>query len=66
MILEPSVDNLLEKIDSKYAIVIAASSRARELHDEQNYMLDDHKSPKYVGQALEEIIEDKLTIEDYK
>ncbi|MET3682082.1 DNA-directed RNA polymerase subunit omega [Alkalibacillus flavidus] len=66
MILEPSVDNLLNKIDSKYAIVRASSSRARELHDNQNYMLDDYKSPKYVGRALEEIIEDKLSIEEYK
>ncbi|WP_017186426.1 DNA-directed RNA polymerase subunit omega [Alkalibacillus haloalkaliphilus] len=66
MILEPSVDNLLNKIDSKYAIVIASAKRARELHEENNYILDHHKSPKYVGQALEEIMEDKLTVSGYK
>ncbi|WP_343783191.1 DNA-directed RNA polymerase subunit omega [Alkalibacillus silvisoli] len=64
--LEPSIDNLLNKIDSKYAIVITSAKRARELHEEQNYMLDNHRSPKYVGQALEEIMDDKLTVEDYK
>ncbi|WP_223154925.1 DNA-directed RNA polymerase subunit omega [Alkalibacillus aidingensis] len=62
MILEPSVDNLLKKIDSKYAIVITSAKRARELHDEKNHMLDSYKSTKHVGQALEEVIDEKLSV----
>lgn len=38
--LEPSVDNLLKKIDSKYAIVTIAAKRARELHEKENHMLE--------------------------
>ncbi|WP_027963137.1 DNA-directed RNA polymerase subunit omega [Halalkalibacillus halophilus] len=62
MILEPSVDNLLTKIDSKYAIVITAAKRAREIHEEENYLLEKYKSSKNVGIALEEIIDDKLNV----
>lgn len=43
--LEPSVDNLLKKIDSKYAIVTIAAKRARELHEKETICLS-NRHPK--------------------
>lgn len=60
--LEPSVDNLLKKIDSKYAIVTIAAKRVRELHEKENHMLEQSTSKKLVGVALEEILDEKLAI----
>lgn len=56
----PSIDALLDKIDSKYKLVYAASKVA---HMIQNERLDvDAKSVTSVGQALEEIINGKVDI----
>ena len=32
-IIEPPIDNLLEKVDSKYQLVIYAAKRARQIND---------------------------------
>ncbi|MDN6327639.1 MAG: DNA-directed RNA polymerase subunit omega, partial [Alkalibacterium sp.] len=34
MLLYPSQDDLLKKIDSKYSLVILAAKRAKQLHNE--------------------------------
>ncbi|MGM8214415.1 DNA-directed RNA polymerase subunit omega [Bacillaceae bacterium W0354] len=60
--LEPSVDNLLTKINSKYALVIISARRARELQDHKNPMIENPKSVKNVGVALEEIVSEKLRL----
>lgn len=33
MDLEPSIDELMEKVDSKYTMVVAAAKRARQLNE---------------------------------
>ena len=55
MILFPSVDELLKRIDSRYSLVMLASKRAP--------LLDHYYSSKPVGKALEEIEADKVTID---
>ncbi|WP_225744228.1 DNA-directed RNA polymerase subunit omega [Marinilactibacillus sp. Marseille-P9653] len=56
MLLYPSQDKLLDKIDSKYSLVILASKRAKEMQSSHNVdLLDDYQSIKNVGRALEEI-----------
>lgn len=56
MLLYPSQDDLLKKIDSKYSLVILAAKRAKELHNnEKSEMMEEYKSVKNVGKALEEI-----------
>lgn len=55
MMLKPSIDALLDKVDSKYSLVILASKRAHELDAGAIPMLDGFESVKRVGQALEEI-----------
>lgn len=56
MLIYPSIDRLLEKIDSKYSLVAVASKRAREMLEKPNSMtLENYSSAKNVGKALEEI-----------
>lgn len=58
----PSIDKLLEKIDSKYKLVYAASKVA-EIIDRDQLIVEDAKCIKSVGIALEEILKDKVEIE---
>ena len=66
---EPSVDKLLEKIDSKYKIAYIAAKRARQISKdgmaqmEYDDTLPDGTSYKSVGLALEEILHDALNYE---
>ncbi|WP_199617830.1 DNA-directed RNA polymerase subunit omega [Paenibacillus alkalitolerans] len=53
--LYPSIDKLVEKAESKYLLVVAASKRARTLRDGAKSQLKSPRSHKYVGVALEEI-----------
>jgi DNA-directed RNA polymerase subunit omega len=73
-IIDPPIDDLLAKVESKYALVIFASKRARQIND---YYADLHEGSlfdnvgplvdstiddKPLSVALHEISEDKLTI----
>ncbi|KIO61898.1 DNA-directed RNA polymerase omega subunit [Caldibacillus thermoamylovorans] len=53
--LYPSIDSLLEKVNSKYLLVTIASKRARQMQELNDYQLDHYVSQKNVGKALEEI-----------
>lgn len=64
MMLEPSIDKLQERIQSKYQLVILSSRRARQLADGEKPLIEEPKSHKLVGVALEEIAEGKLTINE--
>ena len=56
--VDPSIDYLAEKVDSKYTLVILAAKRARELTvGNQNMPL------KEVSTALREIADDVITYE---
>lgn len=61
--LNPSIDSLMDKLDSKYTLVTVASRRAREIREDARKGPLVHKpiSHKAVGMALEEIVEDHLT-----
>ena len=58
----PSIDKLLEKIDSKYKLVYAASRVARIIQDE-NLSVDNAICVKSIGMGLEEILDGKVDIE---
>lgn len=62
--LEPSIDRLQEKIDSKYSLVIVSAKRARELQDGATSLVEDPKAQTFVGKALEEIYHEKVFIKD--
>ena len=57
--IEPTIDELLEKVDSKYSLVVAAAKRARELVDGAD-PLEKAASNKPVSIALKEIGHDKI------
>ncbi|MFM1650626.1 DNA-directed RNA polymerase subunit omega [Brevibacillus sp. B_LB10_24] len=62
--LYPSIDKLMEKVDSKYVLVTVAAKRARRLRETHQTQLEKPKSSKYVGQALEELFSDRLIYEN--
>ncbi|EFR31243.1 DNA-directed RNA polymerase subunit omega [Eremococcus coleocola] len=64
MMLYPSIDKLVERVPSTYSLIILASKRAHEMQAHKKYQLDDYQSVKPVGQALEEVVADKLEIVD--
>ncbi|WP_072313582.1 DNA-directed RNA polymerase subunit omega [Agrococcus sp. 1P02AA] len=57
-IINPPIDELLEKVDSKYQLVIFASKRARQIND---YYTDIHEGSMFdnVGPLVDSTIEDK-------
>lgn len=57
-IIEPPIDDLLEKVDSKYALVIFASKRARQIND---YFTDLHDGNLFdnVGPLVDSSVDDK-------
>ena len=59
--LYPSIDSLLQKIDSKYSLVSVAAKRAREMQMKENCQVVEPVSHKSVGRALEEIYSGQLT-----
>ena len=59
----PSIDKLLEKVDSKYKLVYISSKRAKIIENEEYLAIENPRCVKSVGQALEEILEDKVKCE---
>ncbi len=55
----PSIDKLMNKADSKYTLVVAASKRARRIQDGAE-KLSNIVTNKNVTVALNEISEDKV------
>lgn len=73
-IIDPPIDDLLAKVDSKYQLVIVASKRARQindyyadvqegtLHGNVGPLVDSQIDDKPLTVALHEIGEDKLRV----
>lgn len=56
MMIYPSIDSLLEKVNSTYTLVTLSAKRARQLQDGTGHLMVEHpRSDKAIGQALEEI-----------
>lgn len=57
--LYPSIDSLMNHVDSKYALVVATAKRARKLQDQ---MLNQPgmSTTMNVSRALWEIVDDKI------
>lgn len=63
MMLYPSIDKLLEKVNSRYSIIMLASKRAHQLDEEEldSGSKKNHKNT--VVRALEEIATGELEID---
>lgn len=55
--LYPSIDKLLNIVDSKYKLVHVASIRSKEMLENNHYQMKvaDYKNKKPLGRALEEV-----------
>ncbi|MDA8066534.1 MAG: DNA-directed RNA polymerase subunit omega [Thermaerobacter sp.] len=60
---QPPLDLLLEKVDSKYTLVVAVAKRARAIMEEER---DSEEEGKPVSEALEELASGKLHYEHTK
>ena len=72
--IHPRVDELLDNVDSRYALVIVAAKRARQINnyhhqlgegmfDELAPPLIESRSKNYLTMSLEEIAEGKIVYE---
>ena len=59
----PSIDKILNIIDSKYILVHVVSKRAREMIETDHTQMKEYKSEKPIGRALEEVYEGLIHIE---
>ena len=60
MLVEPSITDLLEKVDSRYTLVIETAKRARQIVEGDEPLVEcDSKNP--VTIAAYEVAEDKVT-----
>jgi DNA-directed RNA polymerase subunit omega len=74
--IHPRIDQLLEQVDSRYALVIVAAKRARQINNYHHQLGEgtfdefpppfvESRSKNYLTIALEEVAEGKITY-DYK
>ena len=63
-VIYPSIDKLLNIVDSKYQLVHIAARRSREMSKTDFYQMpiNKYKSSKNIGKALEEVAEGLITI----
>ena len=69
--MEPRIDDLLEHVDSRYALVIVSAKRARQINNYHHQLgegtfedfpppLVESRSKNYLTMALEEVAEGKI------
>lgn len=60
----PSIDKILNVIDSKYELVHIISKRSKQMTATKHYQMPEYKyvSKKNLGRALEEISEGLITV----
>ncbi len=53
----PSIDKLLNVVNSKYELVHVIAIRSKQMQEHKNYQLDqnEYKSSKNIGRAMEEL-----------
>jgi DNA-directed RNA polymerase subunit omega len=64
-LIYPSIDELFERVDSKYTLVIMAAKRGRQIRDGSKPMVE-CESRKEVSIALHEIVSGKVEYERVK
>ena len=60
MITRPSAEDLCDKVDSLYTLVVLASKRARHINMGGDLLLNEYEGEKPVSKSLEEIANAKL------
>jgi len=62
----PSIDKLLNVVDSKYKLVHIISQRSKQMHEFDHYQMKecDYVNKRELGRALEEIDKGLLTVKN--
>lgn len=72
LVIEPRIDDLLEHVDSRYALVIVAAKRARQINSYHHQLgegigfdsapppLIESRSKNYLTMAMEEVAQGKI------
>lgn len=60
----PSIDKLLNVVGSKFLLVNIVSKRAKEMEETEYYQLNEYKSSKNIGKALEEVSKGLIHIKE--
>ncbi len=60
----PSIDKILNIVDSKYALVYIVAKRSKEMTKTKYYQMPEknYKSSKNIGRALEEVYENLIHV----
>ena len=63
-VIYPSIDKLLNIVDSKYELVHIAARRSKQMHKDGHFQLaeTEYKSKKNIGRALEEVAEGLIEV----
>ncbi|HEY8344934.1 MAG TPA: DNA-directed RNA polymerase subunit omega [Bacillota bacterium] len=61
--ITPSLEELLDKVDSKYTLVVAAAKRARQIIEENKNDIRQDQALKAVSLALVDIAEGRVVVE---
>ena len=61
----PSIDKILNVVDSKYALVYIAASRSKQMTKTNYYQkkISEYKSKKNIGRALEEVYDNLIHVD---
>ena len=64
--LYPSIDKLLNIVDSKYKLVHIASRRSKQMMENKHFQMNEneYKSKKEIGRALEELEHGLIKVEN--
>ncbi len=60
----PSIDKLLNQVGSKFLLVNIVSKRVKEMEENDYYQLNEYKSTKNIGKALEEVSKGLIHIKE--
>ena len=60
----PSIDKLLNSVGSKFLLVNIVSKRVKEMQETEYYQLNEYKSSKDIGKALEEVGKGLINIKE--
>ena len=60
----PSIDKLLNNVGSKFLLVNIVSKRVKEMQETDYYQLNEYKSVKDIGKALEEVSKGLINIKE--
>lgn len=61
----PSIDKILNVVDSKYALVYIAASRSKQMTKTNYYQknVNEYRSKKNIGRALEEVYDNLIHVD---